>query len=370
MTESEVTESQIAKSEITESPVAEPEKWCCFAASVVGASHKRKTPPMPNQDAYAVKPEAQDDRSQGVSSFGVSHQILLVADGHGSGKSFRSDVGSRLAVDEAASYLWDSFGQSTATDPYEVIYDFCRTKLPERLVRLWIEAVRNHLQQNPFTEAETQLLPTAEEVVGSATTPQSKRLDLQQLREGYAYGTTLLGVVITDRFILYLQLGDGDIVCVDSTGKSDRPFPKDPALIANETTSLCLVNAWGHFRIKITPIQSHCPALIFVSTDGYSNSFPSDQDFLENVVDHLPWLREEVNLEGSPHELKELKSRIEEDLTHTLEEVSEKGSGDDITVGMLARCSFLSSPISIPEPNETEEDSPPLVDEPIAETNP
>ena len=361
----------MTESEVTESQIAEPEKWCCFAASVVGASHKRKTPPLPNQDAYAVKPEDQDDRFAGTDKVS-SHRVLLVADGHGSAKSFRSDVGSHLAVKTAADYLWDSFGQLTATEQltYEAIYDFCKTQLPERLVRLWVEAVRNHLQQNPFTEAETQLLPTAEEVIGSAKTPQSKRLDVEQLREGYAYGTTLLGVVITDRFILYLQLGDGDIVCVDSTGKSDRPFPKDPALIANETTSLCLANAWAHFRIKIIPIQSHSPALIFVSTDGYSNSFPSDQDFLENVVDHLPWLREEVNLEESPHELKELKYRIEQDLTHTLEEVSEKGSGDDITVGLLTRFSFISSPISIPEPNETEEDSPPLVDEPIAEINP
>ena len=316
----------------TSSESLESEGWYCFAASVVGASHQRKTPPQPNQDAFAVKPDRSLD-SPSDSSFQEINScwVLTVADGHGSGKSFRSEIGSRLAVDTAAAYLWDSFGQPNLPLSYEAIYDFCQTQLPERLVRLWVEAVQTHLQAHPFTEEDVQRLPTAEEVMGSGTTPQSKRLDPQQLRQNYAYGTTLLGVVITDRFILYLQLGDGDIVCVDSTGKSDRPFPKDPSLIANETTSLCLANAWQHLRVKLTPISAP-PALIFVSTDGYSNSFPTEEDFLETARDYLRWLREQIHLEGAKQPLSD---RIEQELRESLAEISQEGSGDDITVGLF-----------------------------------
>ncbi|MFZ9738381.1 MAG: PP2C family serine/threonine-protein phosphatase [Prochlorotrichaceae cyanobacterium] len=311
---------------------SEPEGWYCFAASVVGASHQRKTPPQPNQDAYAIKPDRSLVSPSDSSPSEVnSCWVLTVADGHGSGKSFRSEIGSRLAVDTAAAYLWDCFCQPNLQLSYEAIYDLCQTQLPERLVRLWGEAVQEHLQANPFTEEELQRLPTAEEVIGAGTTPQSKRLDPQQLRQNYAYGTTLLGVVITDRFILYLQLGDGDIICVDSSGKSDRPFAKDPSLIANETTSLCLANAWQHCRVKLTPLSAP-PSLIFVSTDGYANSFPTEEDFLETVTDYLRWLREQAHLEGADQSLND---RIEQELSESLADISQRGSGDDITVGLL-----------------------------------
>jgi serine/threonine protein phosphatase PrpC len=353
MTESEVFKSEVSESEIlnvgstdetTETEETQTRSWQCFAASVVGASHQRKNPPIPNQDAYRVKP----DRTDGIAQ---SHWVLMVADGHGSHKSFRSADGSRLAVDTAADYLWECFcqtttgpeGQSVEALSYEAIYDFCQTQLPERLVRGWTEAVKAHLEQHPFTEEQVQLLPTEAEVKGASSSPQSKRLDGNQLRDNYAYGTTLLGVVITDRFILYLQLGDGDIVCVDSTGKAHRPFPKDPTLIANETTSLCLANAWSHFRVKLTPIYGNPPALIFVSTDGYSNSCPTDEDYLETVTDHLRWLQEQMSFGGSQ---REISDRIEQDLRESLSDVSERGSGDDITVGILATASLISPELS------------------------
>ena len=118
---------------------------------------------------------------------------------------------------------------------------------------------------------------------------------------------------------------------MDSTGKSDRPFPKDPSLIANETTSLCLANAWQHCRVKLTPFSTP-PALIFVSTDGYANSFPTEQDFLETVTDYLRWLREQADLEGAEQPLSD---RIEQELSESLADISQQGSGDDITVGLF-----------------------------------
>ncbi|MDQ3699739.1 MAG: protein phosphatase 2C domain-containing protein, partial [Chloroflexota bacterium] len=61
-------------------------RWRVVGTSVRGASHRRHG--LPNQDALRWWPE---------SGLGPP-LVLAVADGHGSAKCFRSDVGSRLAV--------------------------------------------------------------------------------------------------------------------------------------------------------------------------------------------------------------------------------------------------------------------------------
>ena len=52
-----------------------------------------------------------------------------------------------------------------------------------------------------------------------------------------AYGATLLAAAATDRVLLYLQLGDGEILSVTAQGTTTRPLPPDDRLIANQTTS-------------------------------------------------------------------------------------------------------------------------------------
>ena len=67
--------------------------WRVIGESVRGAGHKRNG--MPNQDAYTCLPES------GVGSV----LCVAVADGHGSTRYFRSDVGARLAVQSATEVL-------------------------------------------------------------------------------------------------------------------------------------------------------------------------------------------------------------------------------------------------------------------------
>ena len=145
-----------------------------------------------------------------------------------------------------------------------------------------------------------------------------------------AYGATLLAVVVAESFILYLQLGDGDILVVSEAGEVSRaPLPTDERLFANETTSLCLRDAWREFRSHFQVISASSPALILVSTDGYGNSFRDEAGFLQVGADVLAMIRADG--------LDAVSASLETWLT----EASQEGSGDDVTLGILCRMDTL-----------------------------
>lgn len=139
------------------------------------------------------------------------------------------------------------------------------------------------------------------------------------------YGTTLLAVLATTEWLLYLQLGDGDILVVRDDGQVERPLGKDLRLLGGETTSLCTTDAWKDMRAVLRPIAEEAPALVLLSTDGYANSFSSDGDFLKTGPDYLRLIREE----GWEY--------VQANLESWLTETSQLGSGDDIAVGILYR---------------------------------
>lgn len=148
-----------------------------------------------------------------------------------------------------------------------------------------------------------------------------------------AYGATLLAAAVTDHGVLYVQLGDGDILAVEESGATKRPLPADERLIANHTTSLCQESAVSETRIAVS---RETPALILVSTDGYSNSFRTDRDFLKIGSDYLEIIR------------KQGMDAVSEELPETLAAASAEGSGDDITLGILYRAASLGRTGAMP----------------------
>ncbi len=242
--------------------------------------------------------------------------IMAVSDGHGGAKYFRSDKGARFAVEAAIETLpqfqdtMASFLTSSKTGQEE--------HLIKSLVNTWRSKVNTHFQDEPFTNEELRLL---EEKEGSTS---------QQIVEGnpvLAYGATILVIMITESFIAYLQLGDGDILTVSEQGKPESVFPVYSKHFANETTSLCSSNAWCDFQFRIEKISSSSalPALILLSTDGYKDSFSSSKAFLKVGSDLLEMLH--------ANKLEEIKSNLQ----GWLSEASRIGSGDDITLGILYR---------------------------------
>jgi hypothetical protein len=140
-----------------------------------------------------------------------------------------------------------------------------------------------------------------------------------------AYGATLLAVLVADAFILFLQLGDGDILVVSETGEVSQALIRDPRLMANETTSLCMTDAWREVRMRFLARYGKPPALIVVSTDGYANSFVNEAAFLKVGSDLL----EILQTDGV--------ASVQSNLLSWLEEASTAGSGDDITLAIVYR---------------------------------
>ena len=181
---------------------------------------------------------------------------------------------------------------------------------------------------NPFTEAELTALERQEGAEGRAAVMASPEL---------AYGATLLAAAATDRVLLYLQLGDGEILSVTAQGTTTRPLPPDDRLIANQTTSLCQPEAWRDFR-SAWVTNGALPSLVLLSTDGYANSFRSDEDFLKIGQDYLEIIREQGI------------SSLAEELPAILTEATQQGSGDDITLAILQDDLSAPGPTKAPRP--------------------
>lgn len=268
-------------------------RWQVAGRSVLGAAHARAG--VPCQDAILWR------KGDGVV-------VLAVADGHGSERSPRSDEGARIAVEVATQLLYVLYANSGfAPGNLSPFKHYTEDQLPRVIVREWVERVKTHHDAN---EGESQ---------------QSENNVLVQ------YGSTLLAVLATPEFLLFLQLGDGDILVMADDGSVTRPIPKDERLMANETTSLCTPHAWREVRVAFQPVVEEPPALILVSTDGYANSFVSEQDFLKVGPDYLQLIREQG--------LEQVTLNLEAWLT----EASAQGSGDDITLGMICRCDTAGS---------------------------
>jgi hypothetical protein len=275
--------------------------WRVIGASVRGTSHHRSG--IPNQDAIRWLPKS-----------GIGPPLaLLLSDGHGSALNFRSDVGAHLAVNCAAPLIQSLCEGQLTPFSLSAVKRIAQERLPVEIVRAWQDSVDAHLAKYRFTEGELEGL------VDALGTEACEKLECHPR---LAYGATLLAVLITQSYFLFLQLGDGDILAVTADGAVSRPVPSDARLFANETTSLCRDGSWGDFRVRFAPRYDNAPVMILVSTDGYANSFVDDAGFLAVGRDILEILR----VDGA--------TAIESNLDLWLQEASEAGSGDDITVGL------------------------------------
>lgn len=305
--------------------IAEKAVWRAIGRSVRGAAHKRAG--LPNQDSIRWWPES----GEGLPI------ILAASDGHGSAKYFRSGQGALLAVETAIEVMAGFLRGQTAglngqaetaestPEPgngqldLSTVIDMAEVQLPKLLTRRWLEKVEKDIEERQLDPKELERLEENDEAEAAAVKGRGKATPL-------AYGATLLAVAVTESFIIYTQIGDGDILAVSEAEEVYRPIEGDERLIANETTSLCAKNAWSDFRVKVQPtIDALPPTLILVSTDGYANSFKDEKNFLQIGPDLLRMVY--VNgLDG-----------VDRRLEAWLNESSQTGSGDDITLGILKR---------------------------------
>ena len=254
---------------------------------VIGAAHRRQGKPC--QDAALVRAFR--------AASGETLQLLAVADGHGGARYRHSDVGSRLACEQAAAAVEAALQQHPLADQSRWRRLLGR-ELPATVHAGWLEATASHWQQQP-------------EAVEQPFSPLS-------------YGCTLALVLLAPRWWGYTGLGDWDLVQVSGDPLASDPEASliseeaDPAAAGEATASLCLANApqLCARRSSLRPLSGGGPAFtLLLSTDGVRKSCATDADFL-SLSRHLAALRQ-------PQELEPV-----------LEQITSQGSGDDVSLAM------------------------------------
>ncbi len=276
--------------------------WRVIGDTVRGATHVRNG--KPNQDCWSFLAGSRSGSTRG------RNVLLAVADGHGSAASFRSAKGAELAVTVALQVLWPNRRQT-----YRDLREPEAHRLAALIVRNWREAVTIDAEQHPFETDERPLLKSTDS--GDPT---------GMLR---AYGSTLLATLVAADSIFYLQLGDGNILSVDDQGTVESPLGEDNSLLGVETTSLCQSHAVDNVRLGVAAVRDNWPAMLLLTTDGLPTSYQDDDGCHKFARDLLA----AVQTRGRKY--------VQQHLSAVLRNVSDQGSGDDVSVAVAVRQTAL-----------------------------
>lgn len=220
-----------------------------FSHSVMGASHEVSGIVCQDSSAYRIN---------------EYFSAAVVADGHGSKKHFRSNIGSACAVAAALDtfenfYYFDEEFEETFPANHKRILK----KIEKQIIANWNTRISQHLAENPVTDEEKSKF-SEEEFADISTAAY--------------YGTTLIAAVMGKHFTFGVQIGDGSLVAVRENGSAIMPMEYEESAPANITASMCNSQAADMFKsffIGDEPILA-----LYASTDGLYTSFGSEHDFL------------------------------------------------------------------------------------------
>ena len=272
------------------------ELFCC---SVRGYSHIRKDTPC---EDFCVKKD-----------IGTA-KIFAVADGHGDPNCLRSSIGSEYACRIASESL-ENFARNVAENGFESRL-FDRLECPalmDRLIRSiiakWTSEVDAELSQNPITDGEY--------AIASRLGDEFRR----GVRTERMYGTTLIAGLLTEKYLLLIQQGDGRCVVFDGDGKASQPVPWDDRCVGTATTSLCDPDAAHSVRYHVINIEENPVIACIVGTDGVEDSFPTSMEKTHAYYRNILKEACEMGVEA-----------MEQALSADLSELSKQGSADDVSV--------------------------------------
>lgn len=342
--------------------------WAAFGCSIQGASHQRSQPLVPCQDAYLIT---------SGTVMAQPYLVAAVADGHGDKKYDRSQLGAALAVQAAAHEFYKfcvshgHFPPDLTSKRRELFKEiFCRyvdqqnlevfgaaAHEPPVLRDIFLEDVTREwqatLMEQGINPGPTPLKQLVEEFKTEfpKTVMRSWRRRVQQdyeingegSRQYTRYGTTLIFAGITAEELYLAQLGDGDIILLSKTGEAERVFELPQKDVGGVTQSLSSPDADKLMQVHYKTLDDDLAAII-LATDGLVNCFGDDDaffNFLRAITDNL-----------DQYPMKQVAGMVQEKLP----ELSQQGSGDDITVTVLFRPNILRKPT--PEVPATEEPTP------------
>lgn len=241
-------------------------------------------------------------------------KIFAVADGHGDSNCPRSQIGSRNACEIALSKM-ETFCAAVRENGLEAELLAGGKRREGRVRQLissimyeWEKAVSADIEANPLTKEER-----------AGCGKYLEKYDRGERLE-HIYGTTLIAGLLTERYLLLLQQGDGRCVVFNQDGSACQPIPWDDKCFANITTSLCDTDAVQRFRYSVIDLEANPIAACLAASDGVEDSFFS-MDLMHSYCRDLLIYAQRNGVEA-----------LNKHLDETLPEFSRTGSGDDVTV--------------------------------------
>jgi len=253
--------------------------------SVIGASHLRSGLPCQDSSLYYI---------------GETYTIIAVADGHGDPIHDLSKIGAELAVHSAIDIL-KMLADDVAVKKNVSLSRMVSDDFPRLVVRRWRETVRDDFF-NRTASSEDDFLDEETDIYSR-------------------YGTTLIAAIITETNIMYVQIGDGDIVLLREGGSYEILSSNDQSLVGGSTLSLSGREAAKRFSSG----NSSAAGMrgFFLSTDGLRNCYDDDSAFIRL----LSAIADMVVKEGVA-----LSTNI---IREKFVQFSTNGSGDDITLSAV-----------------------------------
>lgn len=268
--------------------------------SIQGYSHKR------------IDKECQDSS---LSWQAKKYDGIIVCDGHGGEKYIRSATGSRIAC-EVGKDILDQFMSAVQEKKIaltEHTFESHFTQLERAILQEW----RKRIEEN-YTE-----LPVVDDQRFADLTEQDKKVLLHNPVK--AYGTTFLAAIMSEDLCFVLKLGDGNASILYSNGTIDMPDElADDQLQFNVTTSMCNSDADVQFHHYFCRYPANKKiAGIMLTSDGIINCYRLEESF-KSLVKNIFLSYFEQKKKDAGDELKEMLGTL-----------SERGSGDDLSVALI-----------------------------------
>ena len=282
-----------------------------FSESICGISHRKKNLPC-------------QDHSGNLEFDNV--QMIAVADGHGGSNYFRSQIGSKLAINTAFTQAMIFCKEIEDSEEFS---DNGIKNFLHSIYEQWLSAVKKDWYArlpNIFEEPRWQYVDEEYKNYFMSTDTKISESFIPE-----AYGTTLICAISIGKQILIVQIGDGSCVVLQRNGEFKNPVPIDPNNFLNVTSSLCEKDALQKFRYVVLDNKEDyplSPIAIFLSTDGVDDCYPhyENQKYLYNLYGNI--IIENIIEKGFCDTEKELRETF-------LESISDESSHDDISLSYM-----------------------------------
>lgn len=235
--------------------------------------------------------------------------VMACADGHGDRKCKYAAKGAALAVWTMNKVLKGMRKAGDKLQDFGKALNDGREDIVKRFVCSWVRAVLDdykvsHPEDVGFQSKYKELFGYAKKIyeIRNGEMPIRDFKALAEYRHNceeeiykitLLYGTTVNAVVVTEKFVFALGIGDGDIIAVNGK-RVEWLLPPAPQF---NTSPASMCGNFGvipdNFAAVYIPVTKgskltdtrFLPEIITISTDGLRNAFTSDETFAEKLIE-------------------------------------------------------------------------------------